>query len=340
MSESTTTAPPAEATGTDPVIRSPSPPPESASNDKRDHDGGISAEMSAIAAGELAAAKREPAAKETKPAAPAEPAEPKEPAAEPAEGEHGKEAKPDNTPPGVKAEITRERNRRRAAEEAQQAAQKRLDEALEAIKALTPKPPPEPVTEPRPRREEFGDPASYDTALEVWAARAVERARAEAREAATRETKEQLQQAQAKAEQDALVSTWAERRQKAMEQLPDYEAVAERDDVQITPPMAEAIMRSDNGAEVAYHLGKNPDEAARIAKLPSIGMQLFEMGKLAATLAKPAAPAVSRAPAPIVPLTGAREIATTSGREESMSEVAQRVAQREAAARRSTFGRV
>ena len=330
------TAPPTEAAGTDPVIQPPAPPPVAASNDPRDQEGGVAAEASPAALADLADAKRAP--KQAK--APAEPKtepEPKEPA-EPGE-EPAKEAKPDNTPPGVKAEITRERNRRRAAEEAQAAAQKRLDEALEAIKALTPKPPPEPVAEPRPRREEFGDPQSYDTAMEVWAARAVERARAEAREQATRETREQLQQQAQKAEQDALVTTWAERRAKAMEQLPDYEAVAERDDVQITPPMAEAIMRSDNGAEVAYHLGKHPDEAARIAKLPSVGMQLFEMGKLAATLAKPPPAAVSRAPAPIVPLTGAREIATNSGREESMAEVAQRVASREAATRRAIFGR-
>src|SRR5260221_12946246 len=65
--------------------------------------------------------------------------------------------------------------------------------------------------------------------------------------------------------------------------------------------MAQSIARLDNGPAIAYHLGKNPKEAARIAALPN-PMQLIEMGKLSATLAAPKSPEVSRTPKPIKPL--------------------------------------
>lgn len=351
----TTGGPPLNASGSDPGFTPPNPPPADASNDPADRARGVAGEASAddLAAIERARRPAPPTAEAVvDPRATPEPAEPKpanesEPQALDADGKPI--PKPDNTPPWMKAEITKERNRAReateqakAAQDAAAAAQKRLDEALDALKALTPKPAPEPIAEPRPSRELFASPEAYDTAIEQWATRnaeiAANKARAEAETAAKTATETAQREAAEKAQADYVAKTeanWKERRDKAAAEIPDFAEFAESDKVTISEPMGFAIKTADNGPQIAYHLGKNPTEAARIAALP-LGMQIFEMGKLAATLAIPARPAVSRAPAPIAPLNGTTESPTD--REESMAEVAARVSKREAAGRHPIVG--
>jgi len=74
------------------------------------------------------------------------------------------------------------------------------------------------------------------------------------------------------------------------------------------------LFESENAGLVAYHLAKNKDDAARISKLKPI-LGIAELGKLEASLTKPAAatavntapvvrPERGGAPAPITPLTG------------------------------------
>ncbi len=67
-------------------------------------------------------------------------------------------------------------------------------------------------------------------------------------------------------------------------------------------PFLEGItaLGKDDGARVYYELGKNPDEAARIFKLPPVRMAV-ELAKLSAV--QPKVAAVSKAPAPIEPIT-------------------------------------
>jgi hypothetical protein len=86
------------------------------------------------------------------------------------------------------------------------------------------------------------------------------------------------------------------------EQYPDYDAVTRSPNVTITELMAQVIMDSETGPEVAYHLGKNPAEAARIAALPP-HLQARELGKLEATITAPK-PAPKLAPAPVKPVSG------------------------------------
>lgn len=47
---------------------------------------------------------------------------------------------------------------------------------------------------------------------------------------------------------------------------PDFAAVTGNPRLPIDKPMADAIQRSELGADIFYHLGKNPHEAARIAR--------------------------------------------------------------------------
>lgn len=63
--------------------------------------------------------------------------------------------------------------------------------------------------------------------------------------------------------------------------------------------MREAILESDDGPALAYHLGKNPDLAEKIASLPPIAAAR-ELGRLEAKLAREREqpPVISKAPPP------------------------------------------
>jgi hypothetical protein len=358
MSE-TSSGPPLSASGTDPIIAPPPPPPADASNDPTDRARGIPGEMSADEQAAADKARREPAAadvsRETPDSTPAvadtgKPAvaKPDEDAALDADGKPLLDAdgvplkKLDFSSPQQRAAFVKERNRRVAAETAAtertaaadaraDAAQKRLDEALAAVAALTPKPAPEPIAEPRPQREAFASPEAYDQAIDQWGARNAEIAATKARTDATNEQRVAQETAQREANErtqtEFVAKTeagWQERRAKAAAEIPDFAEFAESDKVTISEPMGFAIKTADNGPQIAYHLGKNPTEAARIAGLP-LGMQIFEMGKLAATLAQPARAVVSNAPRPITPLPASSE-SSAANQEESMAQVAARVA--------------
>lgn len=86
------------------------------------------------------------------------------------------------------------------------------------------------------------------------------------------------------------------REAKFAKDVPDYFEVAHY--APITESMAQLVIESDQSAELAYHLGKNPEIAAKIAQLPPLA-QAREMGRLEAKLAeKPRPSTVSSAPPP------------------------------------------
>ena len=75
--------------------------------------------------------------------------------------------------------------------------------------------------------------------------------------------------------------------------FPDYfEALA--GDWPCSAPMADAIRTSEDGAHVAYHLARNPDQARRIAGLEPLA-QIREIGRLEARLTKAAGSSSIRA---------------------------------------------
>lgn len=109
----------------------------------------------------------------------------------------------------------------------------------------------------------------------------------------------------AKASQQQVVKTQVEA---ARARHDDYDQVV-NDQVPISPAMAEVLVASEHGAEVAYYLGSNPDEAAAIAKL-SPARAGAELAKIEASLdlktsteTKPKT-ATSKAPTPPKTLTG------------------------------------
>lgn len=107
--------------------------------------------------------------------------------------------------------------------------------------------------------------------------------------------------------QELTQEAYQARAEVAATKYPDYHTVVGNPALPITPAMAEAIMDSDYGPEVAYHLGKNPNEAARIANLNPVS-QARELGRLEALVSQPRQ-VKQPAAAPVNPV-GARAAAT------------------------------
>lgn len=87
----------------------------------------------------------------------------------------------------------------------------------------------------------------------------------------------------------------------AREKFADYDAVARNPNTPITTAMADIIRDSDVGPDLAYHLGKNVTEAARIAALPTT-RQAVELGKLEARITAPK-PLPKQPPEPVSPVS-------------------------------------
>jgi hypothetical protein len=120
---------------------------------------------------------------------------------------------------------------------------------------------------------------------------------------AAQKAEQLLAQREQNKQRTELLESYHDREEKAREKYDDFEQVAYNPNLPITDVMAQSIQSSDIGPEVAYHLGANPKEAERIARLSPI-LQAKEIGKLEAKLASdPPVKKTSNAPTPISPIT-------------------------------------
>ena len=117
-----------------------------------------------------------------------------------------------------------------------------------------------------------------------------------AKEREAKESQTRQQQEVAK-----LHESYTKQTEQARQAYEDFDDVVQDPDLPISQAMAEAIMRSSNGADVAYYLGKNPDQAARIASLDPFSAAV-EIGRIAATVVRPQPRKASSAPPPIQPV--------------------------------------
>lgn len=142
-----------------------------------------------------------------------------------------------------------------------------------------------PTTQQPPQPNQFQSPEDYAEALAEYKA------------------EQKIAEREAQQQRTKVQSTYVDRTEAFIEKHPDFYEVAHGDHVRITREMAAVIMESDIGPEVAYHLGKNPDEADRISKLSPLA-QAREIGKIEASLssATPAVKKTSSAPEPIRPV--------------------------------------
>ena len=180
----------------------------------------------------------------------------------------------------------------------------------------------------KPKLENFNTLPEYEDAKDKYFE---DLAAFEAKQAVAKFKTESQQQA----ERQTVADGWATQVAEAKTRYSDFEAVAFSEDVPFSQAMFEAVTTSELGADIAYELGKNPDESERIAKLPPI-QAVREIGKIEARIAARNAAAekteetqaaTSKAPRPPVPV---RRPAVSSNEPEDKDDYKTWVRKREA----------
>ena len=122
---------------------------------------------------------------------------------------------------------------------------------------------------------------------------------------ATRKAEELLAQRELERQKMDLLEAYHDREEEARGKYDDFEQVAYNPKLPISNAMAETIQASDMGPDIAYYLGSNPKEAARIASLNSPILQAKEIGRIEAKIAsEPVLKKTTSAPPPIAPISG------------------------------------
>ena len=203
-------------------------------------------------------------------------------------------------PTFTKAQVEQRIQERLAKE--QRRYERRLESEIESLRqAAQPKAPI--VEQPgRPDRAQYANDEQFIEDLAGWKAdqkiseKLTVREQQASQEAQRRETTQALQ-------------THGQREDALRKTNPEYDAlVRNNDDLPISRAMAETIVLSDKGPEVALYLGNHPEESARIASM-SYALAAKEIGKIEAKL-EASAPKISTAPAPMKPVGSAKAIAT------------------------------
>ena len=165
---------------------------------------------------------------------------------------------------------------------------------------------PQPVQEPdvlgeKPQASQFQDAFEYAEALAEWSA-----------EKALEQRDIQEQQRKIEQQRNEVIKSWTQKLEAAKANLPDFDDMVASSNVQVRDEVRDAILESDVGPEILYHLASNDEYAAKFADMPA-SKALKELGKLEVQFERKEAPveksepvARSKAPAPIKPLTAGK----------------------------------
>lgn len=205
------------------------------------------------------------------------------------------------------SELTKQREALRKEADAER---KRAEGLEERIKALEGNPAPKQaeITNEKPRPDQFTDAFEYAEALADWSTE----------QALLRRDQEESQK-KFQEQRDKVLKTWNDRLETAKKELPDYDDMVTSSDVVVSDQVRDAIIESEIGPQILYHLAENPDIAEKLKELSPISA-LREIGKLEARLEKQAEKqpetkrsepiaVKSKAPAPLSPLRGTGSVA-------------------------------
>jgi len=155
----------------------------------------------------------------------------------------------------------------------------------------------------RPNRIDYESEEEYEDSLFDWRDKqqgTVQTGSAPQASAGQAQPQGEPQQYQPTVEAQKVIDNWNDNCDDAAEKYNDFETVVlQNNSLPISAIMRDTMMESDVGAEIAYHLGKNPAEAARIANLSMIA-QIQEIGGLASKFTTQ----TTKAPEPIQTLGG------------------------------------
>jgi DNA repair exonuclease SbcCD ATPase subunit len=227
---------------------------------------------------------------------PTEPVEQSEPVAEDEE-KVTEERKPNPKLEKRFSELTKQREQLRKEADQERSKREELETRLKALESQA-APRQEQSRDEKPKPDQFVDAFEYAEALADWSAEnAVMRARQEDIEKKVQE------------ERQKVIATWNTRLESTKSELPDYDDMVASSDVVVSDQVRDAILESEVGPRILYHLAENPEIADKISK-SSLITALREIGKLEARFEKTEPKEVktvavkSKAPAPISPLKG------------------------------------
>ena len=235
-----------------------------------------------------------------------------EPVAEEGESEHdqepeGKATEERKQNPKLEKRFSELTKARKLAEESA-ANERQQREALEArLREYEDRTAPQPKADEspigrEPRADQFDDAFEYAKALAEWSA-----------EKALYDRDQQDANRKIEEQRSKLLKTWSEKLEKAKPNLADFDEIVNSTSVVVADEIRDAIIESDVGPEILYHLaGLDGEEAEKFQSMP-VAKALREIGKLEARFEKQEAaeetavrskPVVqkSKAPAPLSPL--------------------------------------
>ena len=206
------------------------------------------------------------------------------------------------------SEITKQREEARKEAQREREAREALERQIEELKQQAQPVKATPVEE-EPQPSQFADAFEYAKALaEYTADKRIEAMKQE--EAA----------AKAAQERQKVIDSWANRVEEAKSEMPDFDDMVASSSVVVGDAIRDAILESDVGPKILYHLAENEEFAQKIAGL-SDRAAMREIGKLEARFEKgqksdDAEPVKrSKAPAPAKPIkatSGVADIALDS----------------------------
>lgn len=201
------------------------------------------------------------------------------------------------------SELTKQREALRKEADAERERAAKLEERLRELEGIqAPKTAESSNQEPMP--SQFTDAFEYARALAEWSTEQALMKRDQ--EEADKKVQEQ---------RNKVLKTWNDRLEATKSELPDYDDMVASSDVAVSDYVRDAIVESEVGPKILYHLAENPEIAEKINGMSTISA-LREIGKLEARFEKQAEKSevqekrsepvarASKAPAPIKPING------------------------------------
>jgi hypothetical protein len=150
----------------------------------------------------------------------------------------------------------------------------RLEAEVAALRA--PPPAPKPEDDPAPAKNDFPDPDAYTAEFAAWTARQEVRKLQDSQRADYEKRTREAADARANDSIKAMHEAHNARVAKAKVDLPDFEAVALRDDVIVPIPVFAEIERSEMSPQLMYAIGKTPDLAKELTAAYGTPTNMFE----------------------------------------------------------------
>lgn len=196
------------------------------------------------------------------------------------------------------SELTKQREQLRKEAEAERQRATQLEERLKQYEQQAAPKQEADVLNEKPQPSQFNDAFEYAEALSEWSA-----------EKAIADMKKAEAEAAIQAKQAEKLKAWGDRLVAAKADMPDFDVVVQDSGVVVSPDIEAALLESDIGPQIMYHLAENPELAQKLNSMSPVSA-LREFGKLEAKLeakveSKPEVKPVvakSNAPAPINPL--------------------------------------